>query len=51
MYKIYTIENYKAGTLIISNIDGLKRVVKSQKTDFLTVKLVDALKIEDFRIE
>ena len=47
MYYVYTVENYRAGTLTISGINGLQRVVDGQKANFLAVELVDIFEIED----
>lgn len=41
MYQVCAVENHGAGTLTISGIDGLKRVVDGQKADSLAVELVD----------
>lgn len=50
MYYVYTVENYRAGTLTISGINGLQRVVDGQKANFLAVELVDIFEIEDWGI-
>ncbi len=50
-YRECAVEDYGAGTLTISGIDGLKRVVDSQEADSLAVELVDALEVEDLGMD
>ena len=51
MYGVCAVEDYGAGTLTISSIDGLKRVVDGQEADSLAVELVNALEIEDLEMD
>lgn len=50
MYRVCMVEDYRAGTLIISGTNGCKKVVDGQKANFLVVKLVDLAEVEDLRI-
>lgn len=51
MYQVCVVENYGAGTLTISGINQLKRIINGQETDLLAVEFVDTLKLEDLKMD
>lgn len=51
MYRVYAVKNYRAKTLTINSRNWLKKVVNGQEADFLMIELVDALEVEDLRMD
>ena len=51
MYKVRAVEDHRVGTLIISDTDGLKRVVDDQEADSLAAELVDTFEVEDLGMD
>ena len=51
IYRVQAVEHHRARTLTISGTDRLKRVADGQEADSLTVKLVDALEMEDLGMD
>lgn len=51
MYQVRIVENHGAGTLTISGIVRLKRVVDSKNADLLAVELVDTFGVENLEID
>lgn len=47
LYKIYLVENHRAGTLIIDNIKEQNRVINNQEANFLLIGLINTLRIEN----
>lgn len=51
MYRVRVVKDYEAETLITNSTNGLKRVVDGHEANYLAVKLVDALEVEDLRMD
>lgn len=51
MYRVPAVQDHGVMTLTISGKDRLKRVVNRQEADFSAVKLMNALEVENLKMD
>lgn len=51
IYRVCAVEDHRTWTLTISSIDGRKRIINSQKANFLAVELINILEIKNLGID